>query len=51
MIVDRKELYKGKPVKTLTEGLTKSGGRNNMGRVTAFRHAGGHKRTYRIVDF
>ncbi len=51
VIVDRKELYKGKPVKTLTEGLTKSGGRNNMGRVTAFRHAGGHKRTYRIVDF
>jgi large subunit ribosomal protein L2 len=51
VIVDRKELYKGKPVKTLTEGLTKSGGRNNMGRITAFRHAGGHKRTYRIVDF
>jgi large subunit ribosomal protein L2 len=51
VIVDRKELYKGKPVKTLTEGLTKSGGRNNVGRVTAFRHAGGHKRTYRIVDF
>jgi large subunit ribosomal protein L2 len=51
VIVDRSELYKGKPVKTLTEGLTKSGGRNNAGRVTAFRHAGGHKRTYRIVDF
>ncbi len=51
VIVDRKELYKGKPVKALTEGLTKSGGRNNMGRVTAFRHAGGHKRTYRVIDF
>jgi large subunit ribosomal protein L2 len=51
VIVDRKELYKGKPVKKLTEGLTKSGGRNNLGRVTAFRTGGGHKRTYRIVDF
>lgn len=51
VIVDRQDLFKGKPVKALTEGLTKSGGRNNMGRVTAFRHAGGHKRTYRIIDF
>ncbi len=51
VIVDRGELYKGKPVKALTEGLTKSGGRNNMGRVTAFRHGGGHKRTYRMIDF
>jgi len=51
VIVDRGELYKGKPVKALTEGLTKSGGRNNMGRVTAFRHGGGHKKTYRMIDF
>jgi large subunit ribosomal protein L2 len=51
VIVDRGELYRGKPVKALTEGLTKSGGRNNMGRVTAFRHGGGHKRTYRKIDF
>jgi large subunit ribosomal protein L2 len=51
VIVDRSDLYKGKPVKKLTQGLTKSGGRNNAGRVTAFRHAGGHKRTYRIIDF
>ncbi|MGE3142148.1 MAG: 50S ribosomal protein L2 [Hyphomonadaceae bacterium] len=51
VIVDRKELYKGKPVKKLTEGLTKSGGRNNAGRITAYRHGGGHKRTYRIIDF
>jgi large subunit ribosomal protein L2 len=51
VIVDRKDLYKGKPVKALTEGLSKSGGRNNMGRVTAFRKGGGHKRTYRIIDF
>ncbi|MBY0565201.1 MAG: 50S ribosomal protein L2 [Hyphomonadaceae bacterium] len=51
VIVDRGELYKGKPVKALTEGLTKSGGRNNAGRVTAFRHGGGHKRSYRKIDF
>ena len=51
VIVDRAELHKGKPVKALTEGLTKSGGRNNVGRLTAFRHAGGHKRTYRTIDF
>ncbi|MBB4212389.1 LSU ribosomal protein L2P [Rhodothalassium salexigens DSM 2132] len=49
--VDRSELYKGKPVKTLTEGLTKKGGRNNHGRITARRRGGGHKRTYRRIDF
>lgn len=51
VIVDRSELWKGKPVKALTEGLTKSGGRNNTGRITARRMGGGHKRTYRLVDF
>jgi large subunit ribosomal protein L2 len=51
VLVDRSALYKGKPVKTLTEGLTKSGGRNNHGRVTAFNRGGGHKRSYRLVDF
>jgi large subunit ribosomal protein L2 len=49
--VDRSELWKGKPVKTLTEGLTKKGGRNNTGRITAFHQGGGHKRSYRMVDF
>ncbi len=49
--VDRSGLWKGKPVKTLTVGLTKSGGRNNNGRVTAFNRGGGHKRTYRKIDF
>ncbi len=51
VIVDRSELYKGKPVKTLTEGLSSSGGRNNAGRVTARYRGGGHKRSYRIIDF
>ena len=51
VIVDRSGLHKGKPVKTLTEGLTKSGGRNNKGRVTTRFRGGGHKRSYRLVDF
>jgi large subunit ribosomal protein L2 len=51
VITDRSELWKGDPVKALTEGLRKSGGRNNYGRLTSFRHGGGHKRRYRLVDF
>ena len=51
VIVDRSELHKGKPIKALTEGLHKSGGRNHHGRVTARRMGGGHKRRYRLVDF
>lgn len=51
VIVSREELWNGKPVKSLTKGLTKSGGRNNKGRVTARRIGGGHKRTYRMIDF
>ena len=51
VIVDRSELYKGKPVKTLTEGKPSKGGRNNAGRVTVRFRGGGHKQSYRIVDF
>ncbi len=51
IMVDRSELWKGQPEKSLTEGLRKSGGRNNTGRITARRIGGGHKRRYRIVDF
>lgn len=51
VIVDRSELYKGKPVKSLTEGQSSAGGRNNMGRVTVRFRGGGHKQTYRIIDF
>ena len=51
VIVDRSELWKGKPVKTLTEGLSSSGGRNNYGRVTSHHRGGGHKRSYRKIDF
>jgi large subunit ribosomal protein L2 len=49
--VDRSGLWKGKPVKALTEGLVKTGGRNNLGRITVRHHGGGHKRRYRLVDF
>jgi large subunit ribosomal protein L2 len=51
VLVDRSELYKGKPVKTLTEGKSSSGGRNNLGRVTVRFRGGGHKRSLRLVDF
>jgi len=51
VLVDRSHLWKGKPVKALTEGLSKSGGRNNAGRVSVWHRGGGHKRTYRMVDF
>ncbi len=51
VLINRSELWKGRPVKSLTEGLTGSGGRNNTGRITARRRGGGVKRLYRIVDF
>ena len=51
VLVDRSGLWKGRPVKTLTEGLSKSGGRNNKGRITSRRRGGGHKRLYRVIDF
>jgi large subunit ribosomal protein L2 len=51
VLINRSELWKGKPVKTLTEGKHSTGGRNNHGRTTSFFRGGGHKRTYRNVDF
>ena len=51
VLIDRGELWKGKPIKTLTEGQHKTGGRNNHGRTTSFFRGGGHKQTYRHVDF
>jgi len=49
--VDRVGLWNGAPEKTLTKGLSKTGGRNNTGRVTARHKGGGVKRTYRMIDF
>ena len=51
VLIDRSELWKGRPVKSLTEGLTGKGGRNNTGRITMRRRGGGVKRLYRVVDF
>ena len=51
VLVDRSSLWKGEPVKSLTEGLRKNGGRNNQGHITARRRGGGHKRRYRVIDF
>src|ERR1700733_2394478 len=51
VMVDRSALYKGKPVKALTEGKRGQGGRNNTGRITVRCRGGGHKKAYRTVDF
>jgi large subunit ribosomal protein L2 len=44
-------LTKRKSEKKLTQPLKKSGGRNNLGRITSFQRSGGHKRQYRVIDF
>ena len=49
--IDRSDLHKGAPVKTLTEGQSRTGGRNNHGHITSRRRGGGHKQAYRIIDF
>src|SRR5712675_3472899 len=49
--IDRSSLYKGPPVKALTEGQHSSGGRNNNGRITVRFRGGGHKQAYRKIDF
>ena len=51
VLVDRSSLHKGDPVKKLTQGLNKTGGRNNSGHVTSWHRGGGHKRKYRLIDF
>jgi large subunit ribosomal protein L2 len=49
--VDKSHLWKGTPVKVLVEGKSKTGGRNSDGRITSRHIGGGHKQSYRIVDF
>jgi large subunit ribosomal protein L2 len=51
IIVDRRELWKGKPIKALTDGKREKAGRNNHGRITVRRRGGGHKQRLRTVDF
>ena len=49
--VNSPHLYKGEPHEPLIEKLTKTGGRNNQGRITTRHRGGGHKRRYRVIDF
>src|SRR5512142_2853462 len=49
--IDRSGLYKGPPVKSLTEGQSSTGGRNNSGSITSRYRGGGHKKAYRRIDF
>ena len=49
--VDKSDLWKGGPLKQLTEGISKTGGRNNRGRITSRHIGGGHKKLYRLIDF
>jgi large subunit ribosomal protein L2 len=51
VLIDRSDLWKGKPVKGLTEGKNHSGGRNNHGHITSRFRGGGHKQSYRAIDF
>jgi large subunit ribosomal protein L2 len=51
VLVDRSALHRGAPVKTLTEGKSSSGGRNNNGRITTRFRGGGHKKSFRVIDF
>lgn len=45
------EITTAEPLKSLTKGVTKKGGRNNYGRITARHRGGGHKRRFRVIDF
>tara|TARA_Y100001958_G_C21168709_1_gene500929 strand:- start:30 stop:692 length:663 start_codon:yes stop_codon:yes gene_type:complete len=51
ILIDRSQLWKGKPYKPLTSQNKSVKGRNNMGRITSRNHGGGHKQKYRIIDF
>jgi large subunit ribosomal protein L2 len=51
ILVDKSDLWKGGPERSLISGKSKTGGRNNFGRTTAYRKSGGHKQRYRMVDF
>ena len=51
ILVDRSNLWKGKPEKTLTKKINRSVGRNNQGRITSRHRSAGHKKKYRVIDF
>ena len=51
VLVERKNIWKGKPLKSLSYGQTSTGGRNNLGRITSRHRGAGHKQKYRQIDF
>ena len=51
VLVNRKDLWKGKSIKSLTFGKNSTGGRNNAGRITSRSKGAGHKNKYRMIDF
>jgi len=51
VLIDRKNIWKGSPIKSLTKGKVSTGGRNNLGRITSRSKGAGHKKRYRIIDF
>ena len=51
VLVDKKKLWKGKPLKSLSFGKTSTGGRNNFGRITSRSRGAGHKNKHRVIDF
>ena len=51
VIIEKKDLWKGKPIKSLTFGKKSVSGRNNLGRITSRRRGSGHKRKFRKIDF
>lgn len=51
VLIDRSSLWKGRPLKKLTHGMAKTGGRNNLGRITSRGRGPGHKQLYRVIDF
>ena len=51
VLVDKKNLWRKKPLKSLTSGKISTGGRNNLGRITSRSKGSGHKNRYRQIDF
>jgi len=51
VLIDRKDIWKGQPIKTLLCGKNSTGGRNNLGRITSRSKGAGHKKKYRLIDF
>ena len=51
VLIDRKDIWKGKSLKSLTFGKKSTGGRNNLGRITSRSRGAGHKQKYREIDF